>query len=332
MSQFVFSATAFACVLSMLSAADAQPLNRRVFASEAVYDLHVANPAFRRCDAKSDGALQPDELACYDAFPVKASFSLPAPVPPRTPIIEAAVEPTQRRSPALTATTVATDDPLTASNETHLIVRRSRNAIGSFADPAPFADAAGAEFAWADDRVGDNEVWSAHGIVAASFVHYGEVQRDAAYIDTLTLAPYINFDRTSNSTKTTEDIDNLTYGGAFEAGFANVFGATQFVDIGGALASSFGAESKNWSIDLAWQPIGGVNPEGGNTIFSYFGTPIPLGRNLVFSLSPMIQAEYVSDLSDASLQPIFFDHDEAFRMGPTVTLAVDGRKLDSVPW
>ena len=155
-------------------------------------------------------------------------------------------------------------------------MRRSRDAIGSFADPKPFADAAGAEFAWADDRIADNKVWSARGIVAASLVHYGEVLRDNPYIDTLTLAPYVNFDRVSNSTMTTDDVDNLTYGGVFEAGFANVFAATQYLDISGEVVSSFAGDTKNWSIDLEWQPIGGVNPEGGNTIFSYLGTPLPL--------------------------------------------------------
>ena len=106
-------------------------------------------------------------------------------------------------------------------------MRRSRSAIGSFADPKPFGQAAGAEFAWANDYIADNEVWSARGIVAASFVHYGQVLRDDHHIDTLTLAPYVNFDRVSNSRNIASDVDNLTYGSVFEAGFANVLGATQ---------------------------------------------------------------------------------------------------------
>ena len=40
--------------------------------------------------------------------------------------------------------------------------------------PKPFGQAAGAEFAWANDYIADNEVRSARGIVAASFVHYGQ--------------------------------------------------------------------------------------------------------------------------------------------------------------
>ena len=41
----------------------------------------------------------------------------------------------------------------------------------------------------------------------------------------------------------------------------------------------------------------------------------------------------MSDLSEASTQPIFAEHNEAFRTGPTVTLAIDGiKEFGYVPW
>ena len=224
-------------------------------------------------------------------------------------------------------------DPLAASNSAFLIVRRSRAAIGSFASPKPFGKAAGAEFAWADDYIADNEVWSARAIVAASFVHRGQVLRDDPYIKTLTLAPFVDFDRVSNSTKTTNDVDNLIYGGVFEAGFANVFGATQYLDISGEVVTSFGGEAKNWSVDLEWQPVGGRNPEGGNTIFAYLGAPQPFGRYFVVTASPRIRAQHAAELGEVSTQPIFAEHNEALRAGPAATLALDGLKeFDYVPW
>jgi hypothetical protein len=254
---------------------------------------------------------------------------------PRTgsQIIDASVEAAAARTAVVAgARQEAAPDPLAASNDAFLLVRRSRDAIGSFADPKPFASAAGAEFAWANDYIADNEVWSTRGIVAASFVHYGQVLRDDPYIDTLTLAPYVNFDRVSNSTRITSDVDNLTYGGVFEAGFANVFGATQFLDISGEVVTSFAGESKNWSIDLEWQPVGGRNPEGGNTIFAYLGAPHPFGRYFVITASPSLQTEYVAELGEVSTQPIFAEHNEAFHAGPAMTLALDGVKIDPVPW
>ena len=63
------------------------------------------------------------------------------------------------------------------------------------------------------------------------------------------------------------------------------------------------------------------------------GGPLPLGRNFVFAVSPKVEAQYVSDLSNASTQPIFAEHDEAFRTGPSVMLTIDGKKgLAHVPW
>ena len=195
MSRMVVIAAVFCCVC--FDSAIGQTINRRLFASEAVYELNLTNPAFQRCDINRDGAFQPDELACYDALPVKAAYLPPPPVKPNPPLMDVAVR--QASTASATLAEGAEPDPLAASNESFLIIRRSRAAIGSFANPKSFADAAGAEFAWADDRIADNEVWSARGIVAASFVHYGEVKRHAPYVDTLTLAPYINFDRVSNS-------------------------------------------------------------------------------------------------------------------------------------
>ena len=332
MYRIIFIVALFTCVLNGTTAVvSAQPVDRHLFANDSVYHLHVSNPAFRRCDQNRDGALQVDELQCYDALqeprghvngstdaaPSLAAAAMPAP---------------QYLAKPAGAAPATLDDPLAASTQTFLLVRQSKDSIGSFADPTPHAEAAGAEFAWSNDRIDNNEVWSARGIVAASLVHYGKVQRDTPYIDTMTIAPYVLFDRTSNTTKIADDIDNLAYGGVFELGVANVMGATHFIDIGGQYLTSFGGDAKNWSVGFQWQPVGGVNPEGGNKMFSYFGTPLPLGRYFVFSVSPTLHADYVGEVSDAALQPIFAERNEAFRTGPGVFLTVDGIKLDYVPW
>ena len=331
MRGLVVIAAVSGCLCCAASSAGAQQLNRRLFPSDAVYQLHLADPAFRNCDTNRDGAFEPEELACYNAQPKTVSYVPPPPVRLPVAVFEAAVQAVPKE--ARTEETVPASDPLKASNSVRLLIRRSTNDIGSFADPTPFADASGAEFAWASDRIADNDVWSAHGIVAVPFVHHGEVQRDEPYIDTLTLAPYVNFDRVSNSKKTDEDVDNLTYGGVLELGYANVWAATQYLRASGDVVSSFDGDSKNWSAAFTWQPIGGVNPEGGNTIFSYMGTPLRFGRNFVLTVSPKVDLDYANDLSNASQQPIFADHDEALRTGPTVTLALDGKKgFDYVPW
>jgi len=139
MSRVVVIAAVSGCLCSFAFSAQAQDLNRRLFASEAAYELHLANSAYRRCDANRDGAFQPDELVCYNALPIKASYLPPPPVKPSAPLIETSVEAAPKA--AAGSKRVAIDAPpdlLAARNQTLLLVRRSRNAIGSFADPKPF--------------------------------------------------------------------------------------------------------------------------------------------------------------------------------------------------
>jgi hypothetical protein len=219
--------------------------------------------------------------------------------------------------------------------EWYFLIRRSRDDIGSFATPTCFSDATGAEFAWADDRIDENQVWSARGIIAKPFVSRGAFKLNEPYIDTIVLAPYANFDRVANSKNVAKDVDNLTYGGVFEASVANVLNATHYFNLSGEAVSSFAGEAKNWSIDLEWHPVGGLSSEYNNPLFSYFGTPLPLGRYFTWSINPSLQAEYVSDLSDTAQQPIFAEHNEAFRAGPSLLLTVDGKSREDfsqIPW
>ena len=278
-------------------------------------------------------AFEPEELACYNAQPKTVSYVPPPPVRPAAPIIvDTAVEavPKAARSGrGRSARRGSAQGKQTGGS----LVRRTMNDIGSFTSPTPFDDATGALFAWADDRIADNEVWSAQGAVAVPFVHHGDVQRDAPYVSTLTLAPYANFDRVANSKKSDEDVGgrNLTYGAVFELGCANVMLATQ----------DLGQQRGGFELRRRRQELVGrfhlaadrrCQPRRTNSIFSYMGTPLPFGRNFLLHVSPKIDLDYANDLSNASAQPIFAEHDEALRTGPTVTLALNGKKREFVPW
>jgi hypothetical protein len=105
------------CLCCTFTSAGAQQLNRRLFPNDAVYQLHLADPAFRNCDTNRDGAFEPEELACYNAQPKTASYVPPPPVAAAAPIIiDTAVEavPKSARSAAGDAAPAA--DPLKASN------------------------------------------------------------------------------------------------------------------------------------------------------------------------------------------------------------------------
>lgn len=212
-----------------------------------------------------------------------------------------------------------------------ILLRRSKDAIGSIISPTCFADAQGAQFAWADDAISDSEVWSAQGIVAARFTHRGEAQRYSPFIQNLAFAPYAYFDRVASGGSVVDGIDNLAYGAVFELSVANVLGATHYFDVDAEVVSSFDGNAKNWSIGAEWQPIGYLRT--GKTVLRYFGQPMGVGRNFLWTVTPKVCGEYVSELSDAALQPIFADRNEALRIGPAVTLNLYGiNEFPDVPW
>jgi hypothetical protein len=209
-----------------------------------------------------------------------------------------------------------------------ILVRRSKADIGPISNPTCFGDAIGAAFAWADNQISNNEVWSAQGIVAARFEHLGETRLNQPYLKALAFAPYANFDRVDNSTETTGDIDNLAYGAIFELAVGNVLRANHYFDADLEVVSSFAGEAKNWSISGAWQPYG--YRSSGLPILRYFGSPIPIG-NFKLVIAPSVYAEYVAELSDAAAQPIFAKRDEALRVGPAVRVSIGGFNQPGVP-
>jgi hypothetical protein len=256
-------------------------------------DKAAADAAFRACDFDHDATLAPgQELDCYKVA-LMAGLSGDASLQ--------TVRAARQTAPAVaTPASAAVDsDPTKASSETRILLRRSMAAISSFANPTSYKNAAGAEFAWSDDGVTENTVWSARGIGAIPFVHYGEVKRYDPYLQSLVLAPYVAFDRTSNSRLTAKDIDNLTFGDAVEAAWSNIFLATHYFRAEGSLVTSFAGEEKNWAVKGEWQPVGLYNPYGPNTIFSYLGGPLVNERvipYLGFRLSPKLIADYRAEL------------------------------------
>ncbi|BAQ17455.1 hypothetical protein GL4_2006 [Methyloceanibacter caenitepidi] len=147
----------------------------------------------------------------------------------------------------------------------------------------------------------------------------------------LAFAPYAYFDRVASGGSVVDGIDNLTYGAVFELSVANVLGATHYFDIDAEVVSSFDGSAKNWSVGAEWQPIGYLRT--GKTVLRYFGQPMGFGRNFLWTVTPKIYGEYVSELSEAALQPIFADRNEALRVGPAVTVNLYGiKEFVDVPW
>jgi hypothetical protein len=201
----------------------------------------------------------------------------------------------------------------------HILLRRSLDDIGSFSKPNDLSDAAGAAFGWARNGSDHNHIWNAQGVIAVPYVReVGKYQgKDVPYLRTLSIAPYIVFDRVNNKDIAAADnVDVLTFGGAGEASIANWGNATHFFTVKGDLVSSFdGGKTKNWAVIGEYHAVGNPSDEGGNTFFSYLGTPLKTGfQSAYWTFTPKLRTEYRGALNGSD-DPIFSDRNSAFRSG-----------------
>lgn len=309
------------------TAAQAELVDRAHFDSDAVYRLHLSSPAFRHCDANKDGAFQPGELPCYDRIRFNQPAFQVAAQPESEPKSQSLSEPMllghrpdtwrTRRLAALKASSNGNDDKICRS-DSWILVRRSKPDVGRLAEPICAKKAIGAEFAWANNQNSDTEVWSANGLVAVPVEALADAVEDLPLIENVTLAPYVSFDRVSNSADVKNTIDNLGYGGLIEVDVPHILGATQSFDLDMGLLSTFSGDMKNWGLNLTWEPHG----ETKGFLFSNVGTYLPFGPFFSARLSPTIQTGIFNKLGDLETQPIFADNEWVFRSGPAATLAI----------
>lgn len=197
--------------------------------------------------------------------------------------------------------------------------------VGSFASPNDPSDSAGAEFSWARNGISGNHALTAKGVLALSLVwETDKPLRNQLYLNTVTFAPYIVFDRLRNDIDTTKNIDDLAFGGTGELGYANFMNATHYLRFKGEVASSFdGGKAKNWAMAVEYQPFGNFEETGMGSLFNYLNTPIgvPGLQSVFFSVGPKLVTEYRTALEDDT-DPIFSTRKAALRSGPTVSFGL----------
>ncbi|MGY4155467.1 hypothetical protein ACVINW_001309 [Bradyrhizobium sp. USDA 4461] len=263
--------------------------------------------------------------------------------PPTTPKVAAAHSPKPTAPPA--ASLINTPAPPLAQGpaanplrpydswqtSNTILVRNSLDDLGSFGSPTPLKKATGAEFSWARDAIAHNDTWTARGLVADRF-SLVEAPSLSPYLVHALIAPYVSFDRVSNTTKKSSDVDDLVGGLSTEFAVGNLLNATHYFRFMAEEDTSFAGTTKNWNVAFEYQPFG--NPQGENdTIFSYLGTPLNLGPYWFLTISPKFRAEYRSS-QDGSTDPLFFSHSSIMRVGPSVTVAINGNDVgfSDVPW
>jgi hypothetical protein len=272
---------------------------------------------------------------CLAALRTQASVASTSSKKPTAAIEQSATTTTSRLpplSPLANSKPPETGKPYNSWHwENTFLVRNSKDDLGSFNSPSSLKKATGAEFSWARDRVVGNDTWTARGLVAERLFGWEEPSL-SPYVAHALIAPYVVFDRVSNTTKKTNDVNDLTGGISAEVAFANFLQATHYFRLMAEEDSDFEGHAKNWNVALEYQPFGNPSMEQSNSIFAYLGTPLPLGPYFFLTITPKLHAEYRSS-QDGSIDPIFAVHDHALRVGPSVTATVSGNSLfDDVPW
>jgi hypothetical protein len=118
------------------------------------------------------------------------------------------------------------------------------------------ADAEGAEFAWASDRVAGNSTWSAHALGAVVYQRLSNRYGPEPDFIGLSLAPFVQIDRVRNSNPNsqTNNLDTITFGGSTEIGF-DMLGGSHYFRARGAAVSDRISDTSSGSGVLEWIPV-----------------------------------------------------------------------------
>jgi len=288
-----------------------------------IFLLHKLSPALFKYDKNFDGDLSSDELkaAVVDAKTSNAylgqlnDYRRGAQPIPKSPE-ESGKQPKR-----------AAGEP---EKNAIFILRRKFDQVSSLAFPgAADQDAAGAQFSYGRDNTNSNTVWAAQGVAAVMFGQSYPVldQKNQRFEPRATYAagPFVQFDKVSNSNSTQQksNLDNLTLGLISEAGLQNMSvgsaSVTNYLRLKGGVTADFEGITKSWNIGGEWQPVS-----------NELGLSAPLPVDILHAtVTPTFKARaiYASVIGNTT-QPIFSQHNQAFRIGPTIGLLFAPVKLE----
>lgn len=216
--------------------------------------------------------------------------------------------------------------------EAQVFLRKSMDDLGTWLNPGKLEKAAGAQFSFSQDNVTNNRNWSAQGLLGVRLLRWGAPET-IPYISESMFALYTQFDREFNSKLTKNDVNDLTMGFSSEVAVPNIGGATWYMRANGEILTDFDGNVRSWDVRGELQPFGNLDRDGPNTIFSYMGTPLPLGPYFYLTVTPKLRAEYRGRL-EGSDDPLFALHDRVLRAGPLLTVNIDGDTVfpEHTPW
>jgi hypothetical protein len=288
-----------------------------------VYLLHQQNEIYRKYDKDCTGKLTADQIAKYEAE--------------QRVLYEGAQRNVERRTaagkPVVLDKDGKTDVPLTGKIEPsdntfpsgwHYLLRDSAEDVGLFISPKSFDSAGGATFGFSSDAITANTSWSAKGFASAAYYWTDNPPPDGApYFKGYAIAPWVSFNRLTNSSVAlaSKQLNVLSLGLTGEADFGRVLLADQVFRANGALNADFDGKTRSWSATAEWQPVS-------NDYTPAISAPNPLGP-FTWQVDPILRTQYTQRLN-GSLDPIFVNSDQVWRVGPVVSLTIAPKKNDLV--
>ena len=232
--------------------------------SRAGLDAMSRDPSYQKCIASTSSSLTTTYLA-------------------------AATKPSTEKSAAAAAQPAGTVPPLPPAimTSTTWLLRQGFNDIWLFNDPSKTAEAQGATFSYTSDRVAQNNSWTVHAMGSVVFQYYNNRYGapDAFNFIGLSLAPYVQIDRITNSNLSAQknNVDEITSGGSAEAGF-DMLGGANYFRLSGAGVDDQIANKTSGLAELEWIPV------YRNLYFNFpFGLPnIPV----IFVFGPELKVRY----------------------------------------
>ncbi len=280
-------------------------------AENIIFSRHKSSSDFHAIDTNFNGKLSEEESDAF--FKKSASYqrALAAAESGRNP-------PPSKPTEGGPANDRKAGEP---DRSTTFILRRSFDEITALELPGKLKDATGAQLSYSRDNIARNTVWEAHGVAAIAFsTKYSDLTESQRFTPrtNYTVAPYIKFDRVSNSNpdQSSKSLGTLTPGVILEVARENVSltgqdSTTHYFRLDGGSTMDFQGVQEAWHIAGEWQPVS--NDYSLNAPFRFH--PFNIAFNSIFK----IRAEYDSQIHREDL-PIFLNHRYAFRVGPTVGL------------
>jgi hypothetical protein len=206
----------------------------------------LKDPAFIRCRGNpnpGDRKAKMDKAAALT--PAPALMQAPASAPARI----AEERPNPPPAPPAYVTNVY---PMLRSSFNDIWLFDKRKGVSDI------ADAEGAQFSIADDRIGQNRTWTAHamGAVVFQYLHDRYPKDGSLNFIGLSIAPFVQIDRISNSNpkSAVNNVDEYSFGGSAEVGFDLGPGAHYFRFRGAGVDDRI-AGSSTGSAVFEWIPI-----------------------------------------------------------------------------